>query len=198
MQACIGVLGGSFNPAHSGHLHVSREAKRRLRLKEVWWLVSPHNPLKAKSELADYAARLAGAKKISAKTPFIRVLDLEQRWGTRYTVDTLTRLKRCYPRARFIWLMGADNLASFHRWKRWQKIFQLVPLVIFDRAPYSHRALHVRSALRFAGFRWNERQLGVLSCSALPAWGYVAMRRDPTSSTEIRKEKTTRIAAHGA
>src|SRR5579885_1064750 len=117
MRACVGVLGGSFNPAHAGHLHVSREARRRLGLKEVWWLVNPHNPLKKKSELADYAERLDAARTLASRVPFIRVLDLEQRWGTRYTVDTLKRLKRRYPRLRFIWLMGADNLASFHRWK---------------------------------------------------------------------------------
>ncbi len=181
----IGLLGGSFNPAHSGHLHISREALKRLGLQEIWWLVSPQNPLKKKEDMADYATRLAGAREMAAPEKRIIVTDIERRLGTVYTVDTLTALQKNHPRTTFVWLMGADNLAGFHRWKQWRKIADLVPVAVLDRAPYSHPALRSKAALGLAGFRIKS---GLLGHKCPPAIAYLAIRRDPVSATSLRKK----------
>ncbi len=136
----IGLLGGSFNPAHDGHRYVSLEVMKRLGLDGVWWLVSPGNPLKDTKDNADYATRLEKARHVKCH-PRIHVSDIEQRFGTRYTIDTLRRLKQKYPEHDFVWIMGADNLAQFHRWKRWQDIARLMPLIVVDRKPYTRAAL---------------------------------------------------------
>ncbi len=137
----IGLLGGSFNPAHGGHLHISRLALSRLDLDEVWWLVSPQNPLKPAAGMAPFAERLAQAADIAAADRRIKVSDIEARLGTRYTADTLKALTRRFPRARFVWLMGGDNLAQLPYWKRWQDIVGTVPIAVFDRPGSSLRAL---------------------------------------------------------
>ncbi len=136
----VGLLGGSFNPAHDGHRHISVEALRRLGLDEVWWLVSPLNPLKAADGMAPLAARLASAKHI-ANHRRIHVTDLEIRLETRFAVDTVAALQRRYPEVRFIWLMGADNLAQFHRWSRWRRLAARVPIAVFARPGYMGAAL---------------------------------------------------------
>jgi nicotinic acid mononucleotide adenylyltransferase len=135
----VGLLGGSFNPAHPGHLHISREALKRLRLDEVWWLVSPQNPLKKKTDLAPYATRLEMARK-TATDPRIHVSSLEGERGLYYTIDTLRYLLRGNRDTQFFWLMGADNLAQFHRWKDWRAIAAMLPIVVLDRAPCLCRA----------------------------------------------------------
>ncbi|MBV9833149.1 MAG: nicotinate-nicotinamide nucleotide adenylyltransferase, partial [Alphaproteobacteria bacterium] len=112
----IGLLGGSFNPAHEGHVHISLEALKRLDLDEVWWLVSPQNPLKAANGMASLADRMEGARSVTATHPRLRVTDLERKLGTRYTIDTVRALRRRHPHARFVWLMGADNLRQLPRW----------------------------------------------------------------------------------
>lgn len=183
----IGLLGGSFNPAHAGHVHLSREALRRLGLNEVWWLVAPRNPLKAESELADYPVRLEKAARVAAACPRIRVSDVEARLGTRYTVDTLDRLKKRYPRARFVWLMGADNLAELHRWKQWPQVLASVPVAVFDRAPYPHAALRAMAAQRFSRFRVPEKAARVLIHKPSPAWTYIHMPRCNISATRLRE-----------
>lgn len=184
----IGLLGGSFNPAHEGHIHISMEALKRLGLREVWWLVSPHNPLKNKKDLMDYDDRLATARQMALPYfPRIRVLDIERRLGTRYTADTLEQMRRLFPRARFVWLMGADNLAGFHRWQEWDNILKNIPIAVFDRAPHSHRALRSRAALAFSRFRLPEYALMHVAETAPPAWAYLHLRRDPHSATQIRK-----------
>ena len=182
----IGLLGGSFNPAHAGHLHISKQALKRLRLDEVWWLVSPQNPLKSKSELADYDARLESAEVI-ANDSRIRVLDIEAQLDLRYTVETITLLKKLYPQTTFVWLMGADNLAGFHRWRRWREIAQMVPIAVLDRAPYGINALHGRFARQFANMRVWERQSAQLASFSAPAWIYLTIPRHPLSSTQLRK-----------
>lgn len=180
----IGLLGGSFNPAHEGHVHITQEALRRLRVDEVWWLVSPHNPLKSRDELSDYADRVATASQLVQGRKRIRVTDIERELGTRYTVDTLRALTRRYPRTTFIWLMGADNLETFHRWQHWQDIMREYAVAVFDRAPYSFRALHAKAALRFHQQRVEP---GELAGKPLPAWSFLHLRRDPHSATAIRK-----------
>ncbi len=182
----IGLLGGSFNPAHDGHLHISIEAQKRLGLKKIWWMVSPQNPLKPTQGMAPFSERFAGAKNI-AKCSFIQVTDIEQRLHTRYTIDTLRKLKRRFPKQQFVWLMGADNLATIHRWQEWEKIFALVPILVLDRSPFSHSALRKKAALRFAKYRKNSRTLTACAAQGLPVWAYTHMRRHSASSTKIRK-----------
>ena len=121
----IGILGGSFNPAHRGHLHVSRQALDLMQLDEVWWMVSPQNPLKSSEGMADFDMRLGSASAIAADQR-IRVTGIEVELGTTYTAETLKKLKEYYPKAKFVWLMGADNLIQISKWKDWQKIFKLV------------------------------------------------------------------------
>lgn len=185
----IGLLGGSFNPAHAGHLHISREAKKILGLKKIWWMVSPQNPLKPEAGMAKFSERYAAARKLAAPERSIRVSDIEARIHTRYTIDTLRKLRRRFPQKRFVWLMGADNLATIHLWQEWEKIFSLAPILVLDRMPFSHSALRKKAAIRFAKFRKEPRQLLVCAQKGLPAWAYMHMRRHPESSTRLRAIK---------
>lgn len=184
----VGLLGGSFNPAHAGHVHVSREAADRLHLDEIWWLVSPQNPLKPTAGMADYTTRLRHARQVARAFPRIRVQDFEARLGLRYTVDSLRFLRKNLPTIRFVWLMGADNLNGFHRWKSWRAITRLVPIAVFDRAPFSHRSLRSKTALALAKYRLDAREATLLAQAPLPAWSYVHMRRHPASATDLRKK----------
>ncbi|MBM3560472.1 MAG: nicotinate-nicotinamide nucleotide adenylyltransferase, partial [Alphaproteobacteria bacterium] len=131
----VGLLGGSFNPAHDGHRYVSTEALRRLGLDEVWWLVSPQNPLKPAAGMAPLAERLAGARAV-ARHPRIRITALEARLGTTWTIDTIVALGRRFPGTRFVWLMGADNLVQIPRWRDWSSIFNRIAIAVIARAPY--------------------------------------------------------------
>ena len=182
----IGLLGGSFNPAHAGHLHISAEALKTLGLKKIWWMVSPQNPLKPTQGMAPFSERIASAKKMAGAMPFIEVSDIESHMNTRYTIDTLRKLKRRFPRAQFIWLMGADNLATIQDWQEWEKIFALVPILVLDRNPFSHSALRKKAATRFARFRTSPKGLRAAAASGLPVWAYTHMRRHAESSTRLR------------
>lgn len=182
----IGLLGGSFNPAHAGHVHISLEALKRLKLDEIWWLVSPQNPLKKADDLADYDLRFSYAKSL-ATHPRIKVLDLEQRYGLRYTIDTIRFLKTRYWRSQFVWVMGADNLAGFHRWRSWRMIADLLPIAVLDRAPYALRALHAPFARNFSATRLPARAGAVLASLGAPAWLYLTIPRSPISATQLRK-----------
>jgi nicotinate-nucleotide adenylyltransferase len=186
----VGLLGGSFNPAHGGHLHISREALRHLRLDEIWWLVSPQNPLKPASGMAPLVERLASAAAIVSDKR-IRVTDIETRLGTRFTADTLSALKRRFPRARFVWLMGADNLAQIRHWARWQQIFHTVPIAVLARPSYCLEGLSDLPARRFARRRVPPEQARYLADLAPPAWAFFSSRLDASSATQIR----SRLAA---
>ncbi len=181
----VGLLGGSFNPAHAGHLHVSRMALRRLGLDAVWWLVSPQNPLKGEDGMAPYAARMAGARR-AARDPRIFVSDLETRTGTRYTADTLALMVAAFPKRRFVWLMGADNLVQLPRWRDWRTIPRLVPIAIFDRAPYSTQALAGEAARTFARNRLAARDAPTLVDRNPPAWIFFHTPLHEASATRIR------------
>ncbi len=181
----VGLLGGSFNPAHAGHLHVSREALRRLGLDQVWWMVSPQNPLKEAAGMAPFAVRLASAR-AAADDRRIVVTDIEHRLGTRYTADTLARLVTLRPCHRFVWLMGADNLLQIPRWRGWTSIFHVAPVAVFARPTYSSKALSGAAALRFARARVSERRARTLPEAAPPAWTYLFIPRHPASATAIR------------
>jgi nicotinate-nucleotide adenylyltransferase len=185
----IGLLGGSFNPAHAGHLHISRIALKSLALDAVWWLVSPQNPLKPARGMAPFAARLAQARALAAH-PRIRVSDIEGRLGSRYTYATLGELKRRFPRARFVWLMGADNLRQIPRWRRWERIFATVPIAVIDRPGYSFGALSGLAAQRFRGHRRRGGAARRLAEAKPPAWTFIHGVRNPTSATALRADST--------
>jgi nicotinate-nucleotide adenylyltransferase len=188
-RARVGLLGGSFNPAHDGHRHIALQALRLLRLDEVWLLVSPQNPLKPVAGMAPLSERLASAQTICAGHPHLRPTTIETGWGTRYTADTLDMLRRRFRRIRFIWLMGADNLAGFHRWTRWQSIFQSVPVAILARGPYSARTLGSRAAHRFRQSRLPSSRARFLWQGQPPAWVFLHIRRHGASSTAIRNRR---------
>ena len=181
----IGLLGGSFNPAHDAHLAISLFALKRLKLDRIWWLVSPGNPLKDVSGLPDLAARLDAARKI-ADDPRIVVTGIEAELRTRYTVDTIVKLRRRFPRARFVWLMGADNLSQFSQWHAWQAIAQLLPMAVIDRPSDSLRASASTAAQRLARYRLDEAKANKLADRAPPAWVFLRGLKLPLSSTELR------------
>lgn len=184
----MGLLGGSFNPAHDGHRHVSLIALKALALDEVWWLVSPRNPLKPAAGMAPLERRLAEAR-VVARHPRIRVTDIEARLGTRYTVDGLRALKTRFPRHAFVWLMGADNLAEIPRWRDWETIFALVPIAVIDRPTYSYKALAGRAARRFGRARLAARDARALASRRPPAWIFLRARLHPASATAIRRAR---------
>jgi nicotinate-nucleotide adenylyltransferase len=179
----IGLLGGSFNPAHEGHLHASKLALKQLALDYVWWLVSPQNPLKDTGEMARFETRLQSARGFT-RHPRIVVTDIEQRLGTRFTVDTLRGLKRRFPHLHFVWLMGSDNLLQLPRWRNWQQIFALMPIAVIAR-PAS--ALAARSAKAAGTFRSAyvppSHHFPVMNP---PAWTMLDAKRNPASATSLR------------
>jgi nicotinate-nucleotide adenylyltransferase len=185
----VGLLGGSFNPAHDGHLAISRQALQRLALDRIWWLVSPQNPLKPVAGMASFAERFAAAQALARHDPRIVCSDLEQRLATRYTVDTLGWLCR-HSQARLVWLIGADNLLQLPQWHQWERLLTLVPIAVFDREPYSHRASVGRVARRYAQQRLEERDAPALAERDPPTWVYLRLRRHQESSTAIRRQRT--------
>jgi nicotinate-nucleotide adenylyltransferase len=183
----VGLLGGSFNPAHAGHLHISLLALKYLQLDELWWMVSPQNPLKSKEDMAPFAERLASARAM-ARHPRILVTDVETRLHTRYTADTLLALRRRFPRTHFVWIMGADNLAQIPKWERWTEIFSSVPVAVFDRGTYVFPALAGKAARRYAAERVSAENAARLAKATPPAWAYFHIRRHPASATDIRAQ----------
>jgi len=181
----IGLLGGSFNPPHEAHRAVSQLALRRLGLDRVWWLVSPGNPLKDTRGLSPLAERMAAARRIAAH-PRIDVTDLEAAIGTRFTADTIVWLKRRFPAVRFVWIMGADNLAQFDRWQNWRAIAEAVPIAVVDRFGASYAATASPAAQALAAARIRERDARSLPDRKPPAWVYIHGLKSPLSSTSIR------------
>lgn len=185
----VGLLGGSFDPPHPGHAHLTREALKRLGLDQVWWLVSPGNPLKPNPP-APLAQRMAAAARLM-RHPRVTVTGLEAQFGTRATADTLAALARAYPKVRFVWLMGADNLAQFHRWDRWQDIVAQVPIAVFARPGQRLPALTSRMARTFARARWHESAAQGLGRAPAPAWVFLDMPMRADSSTALRRRSET-------
>jgi nicotinate-nucleotide adenylyltransferase len=188
----IGLLGGSFNPPHDGHREISLAALERLRLDAVWWLVSPGNPLKDANTYAPYEERLGLARRV-ASHPRIVVSDFERRKNLQYTVDTLATLEALWPQIRFLWLMGADALLEFDRWKDWRTIFTMVPIAVFAR-PGVEAPLTSESARAFSPFRIDPEDAGDLAGAEPPAWVYFQDTRNPASSTALRARAGTRRA----
>jgi nicotinate-nucleotide adenylyltransferase len=182
----IGLLGGSFNPAHSGHRSISLAAMEALGLDEGWWLVSPGNPLKAgREDMAPYEARFASAKEM-ARGSRIRVSDFELRAGTRYTIDTVRELQRRYPNVRFIWLMGADTVAEFHQWKHWRKLAESLPIAVVSRPGYDRQAQAARAMGWLRRFVRPSSQAKKWTDWSAPAILLLRLPPDPTSATGLR------------
>ncbi len=181
----IGLLGGSFNPPHVAQRAISLFAIKRLQLDRVWWLVTPGNPLKDQDGLRDLNERTAAARKM-ANDPRIDVSCLESVIGTRYTVDTISYLRRRASGLRFVWIMGADNLAQFHRWQNWRRIASEVPMAVIDRPPQSFRALAAPAAQALARYRLPENQARRLADQRPPAWVFLTGMKLNLSSTGLR------------
>lgn len=185
----IGLLGGSFNPAHAGHLHISVEAIKKLGLDQVWWLVSPQNPLKPKEEMRPFDERVKNALRIANGNARIKVTDIEKNFPTNYTRDNIMNIKELFPDNDFVWLMGADNFAQIPLWYKWQDIFHLIPIAIFDRSPFTYKALAGKAAKIFAKNRVDMRRARTLVDSKTPAWCFLHIKKNPLSSTLIRNKK---------
>ncbi len=187
----VGLLGGSFNPAHAGHAHVAETARLRLGLDRVIWLVSPQNPLKASNHTAPLATRMASARG-QARGPKMTVSDFETRIGARYTIDTLRALKARYPGVHFVWIMGSDNLAGFHRWRGWTDIFHLMPIAVVARPGSLLDSRFAPAVRRFAHARLPSREGALLATAPTPAWIYLRAPLNAASSTAIRAGATQR------
>lgn len=184
----IGLLGGSFNPPHRAHVAISEAVMKRLGLDEVWWIVTPGNPLKAHGDLAPLADRLDACRRL-VTNPRIRITAFEEELGSSSTIVTLSFLKRRLQGVHFVWIMGGDNLAGFHRWAQWRDIAALMPFVVADRPQWRLKALSAPAARALAQFRLPDEAARSLALKKAPAWLYLTLRLSPESSTRIRAGK---------
>ena len=182
----VGILGGTFDPPHEGHLFISKFAKMKLDISEVWWIVSTTNPLK--KNIVDYRKRLQKVKNFLANH-HIKVLEIQDLSKNIYTVDLLEYLFKKFPQKKFIWLMGADNLLNFHLWRDWKKIFYNIPIAIFDRPSYSLNISKTKTILHFKEDRINSKLSKDLKFMKPPKWLFVTGLTNPQSSTKIRQKK---------
>jgi nicotinate-nucleotide adenylyltransferase len=187
----VGLYGGSFNPAHDGHAHVAETAKRRLGLDRVIWLVSPQNPLKGRAETTSLDERIAGAKALTQGIGMI-VTGAETKLGSTYTIDTIRSLKARFPGVKFVWIMGADSLSSFHRWKGWTQIMHEIPVAVISRPWISLKSRFSPAAQRFARFRRPSQSAIGLAGSPTPAWVFLFGRFNFQSSTALRARSKPR------
>lgn len=187
----IGLLGGSFNPAHEGHVHASEVALKRLGLDYVWWLVSPQNPLKTAADMAPLQRRMASARETAARHPRLRVTDIEIQMGTRYTIDTVARLEQRFSQVHFVWLMGSDNLLSLHRWRDWKRLAQAIPIAIVLRPGTILAPLTARAARQFPlNAPQSERNLAT---ARPPAFAVLDAKRSQASATALRRQRVGRF-----
>lgn len=175
----IGLFGGSFNPTHDGHVYVSQQAIKRLGLDQLWWLVSPCNPLKNKAELLGDSERLSQAQLSTKKNPAIKITLLEQLFGCNYTVETLKNIKKIYPQTTFYWIMGADNLACFAQWHRWQEIAELAHIIVVDRGKFKYKAFFSKPS----SFMRRKQQKNPKNSQI----SFLSVKKHPASATAIRK-----------
>ncbi len=187
----IGILGGSFNPAHEGHLHISRLALKDMGLDQIWWMVSPGNPLKSLLGMASFETRFAGAGNIAAQEPRIIVTDIEVQLGTRFTADTLKRLHMRFAQTHFVWIMGADNLLQIPRWQRWREIFETCDVAVYRRPPYAVGCFRGMAAVRFARSRLPARKARVLARGKRKHWVLFSNRLNAQSATNIRAQNAS-------
>ena len=182
----VGLYGGSFNPAHQGHAHVAETARKRLKLDRVIWLVSPQNPLKPTHETAELASRMAGARRVARGRAMV-ISDAETRIGSQYTVDTVRVLKARFPGVHFVWIMGADSLASFHRWRGWTQIMREIPVAVISRPWISLKSRFSPAARRFAHARRPVRMAPLLPGAPTPIWVFLTGPLNFQSSTALRE-----------
>ena len=183
----VGLLGGSFDPPHRGHLYISMEAKKILSLDEIWWLVTPQNPLKI-SKPATYQERFKNCKKITKGTP-IKIKEIEKKIDSQFTYQTLNYILKHYSGIKFFWLMGADNLVNFHKWQNWRKIFSEISIVIFKRHGYNNNALKSIAYKKFLTYKIKDKPLNKIHFQKLPSWYLVNNKEVKISSSEIRKQR---------
>ena len=183
----IGLLGGSFDPPHKGHLYISMQAKKILKLDEIWWLVTPQNPLKI-SRPATYSERIKNCKVITKNYP-IKIKEVEKSINSKYSYQTINYIKKYYKNINFFWLMGADNLLNFHKWQKWRLIFEDIPIVIFKRHGYNEKALKSIALKTFENYKITTTILDKKYFSKLPAWTWVKNKEIKISSTEIRNQR---------
>jgi nicotinate-nucleotide adenylyltransferase len=184
----IGLFGGSFNPPHAGHAHVIETALERLALDRLWVMVTPGNPLKDRRVLAPLAERINAARAL-VTDPRVEVTAFEAAWPIRYSWQTVKRLTAAHPRTRFVWIMGADNLAGFHRWQHWRRIASAMPIAIIDRPGGTLSAVVNPAAVALRDARRPERADHHLALAAPPAWTFIHAKRLPHSSSAIRAGK---------
>ncbi len=190
----IGLLGGSFNPPHDGHIHISKVALRRLHLDEVWWLVSPHNPLKEEAPVFDIDERLRLCSKL-VNTRNIHIKDIERQLGTRYSIDTVRALQTRFPKTRFVWIMGADNLVQLPEWRAWTELMRTIPVAVVARPRYHLRACFGKAAIRFKKDRLDPTDGPRLPAQRSPAWTIFFTELFPISSTAIRSDLMSDIGS---
>jgi len=183
----IGLLGGSFDPPHRGHVYISLEAKKILQLDGIWWLVTPKNPLKI-SRPVTYEERIHNCKTITKTYP-IKIKEIEKKIKSIYSFQTINFLQNHYENINFFWLMGADNMINFHNWQKWRNIFSSIPIVIFRRHSYNVRALKSITAKTFDNFKISNKYLNKKNFTTLPAWTWIDNKEIKISSTEIRKQR---------
>ena len=189
----IGLVGGSFNPAHAGHIHMSLEAYRKLGLDQIWWLVSPQNPLKQSANMANLSDRLAAARDITGTMRCIHVIAPEVGLPSNFTYETLKYLVKTMPLARLIWIMGADNLVQFRQWKRYQDIIELLPIAVIDRPGYSYRAFGAGRQLFKRRYTHGQMRHRLLSSGQkMLGWCFIAGKRHHASATNIRQKRYIR------
>ena len=183
----VGLLGGSFDPPHKGHLYISLEAKKILKLDEIWWLITPQNPLKI-NQPASYKERVQNSKLITKNHP-IKIKEIEKKIKSKYSYQTIKYLNNHYKNINFIWLMGADNLINFHKWQNAHKIFNEIPIVVFRRYGYNEKALKSYISTFYKNFKLNSKNIHINSFDQLPAWTIIQNKEIKISSTEIRKQR---------
>tara|TARA_Y100001970_G_scaffold159102_1_gene194619 strand:+ start:960 stop:1535 length:576 start_codon:yes stop_codon:yes gene_type:complete len=184
----IGLLGGSFDPPHKGHIFLSLEAKKLLQLNEIWWLVTPQNPLKI-NKPATYNERLKNCKKITKNSPII-IKEIEKKINSKYTYQTLDYILKHYSNIKFFWIMGADNLINFHKWQKWKRIFDEISIVVFKRHGYNIKALKSITNKTFNNKLVSSEKINAAQFNKLPSWIWVNNREIKISSTEIRMQRT--------
>jgi len=183
----IGLLGGSFDPPHKGHLYISLEAKKILKLDEIWWLVTPQNPLKI-NQPASYSERVKNCKILTKNKP-IKIKEIEKKINSQFSYQTIKYLNNHYKYIKFVWLMGADNLINFHQWQNAHRIFNEIPIVVFRRYGYNQQALKSYISNLYKNFRLKNKNIHIDNFNQLPAWTIIQNKEIRISSTEIRKQR---------
>ena len=183
----IGLLGGSFDPPHKGHLYISLEAKKILKLDEIWWLVTPQNPLKI-NQPASYSERVENCKIMTKNKP-IKIKEIEKKINSQFSYQTIKYLNNHYKNINFFWLMGADNLINFHQWQNAHRIFNEIPIVVFRRYGYNQQALKSYISNLYKNFRVKNKNIHIDNFKQLPAWTIIQNKEIRISSTEIRKQR---------